>query len=283
MSNAASGAVPAAAGPTQTGRLAARLRLNRPTSTRQTMSVRDRQELHSVREFVTELEKKQPGMVHEVKLMFGRRGMSAAITLDRNRDGASGTRDAAKAGEAAHTAAKPAKPSAGKAPTKRTPQQTQPMKAPPQQRPPQQQPAGGHRPPAPSRAAPPAAAKRAYVPVSDQEAHGRLVVTTIKEVITAVVRARDGDETTGGQLLQPKRSVVFGSYQCNNLRVPTGSHAANMSAADFADEVESLLMSVNSDKEGYAFEEALFQLLTPGIDYSRPGADGASAMQEEDM
>ena len=199
MSTAASGAVPATAGPTQTGQLAARLRLNRPTSTRQTMSVRDRQELHSVREFVTELEKKQPGMVHEVKLMFGRRGMSAAITLDRNRDGASG-RDAAKAGEAAHTAAKPAKSSAGKAPTKRTPQQTQPMKAPPQQRPPQQQPAGGHRPPAPSRAAPPAAAKSAYAPVSDQETHGRLVVAMIKQVITAIVRAMDGDETTGGRL-----------------------------------------------------------------------------------
>ena len=56
-----------------------------------------------------------------------------------------------------------------------------------------------------------------------------------------------------------------------------------MSAADFADEVESLLKNVNSDEEAYTFEEALFQLLTPGFNYSRPGADGASAMQEEDM
>ena len=48
-------------------------------------------------------------------------------------------------------------------------------------------------------------------------------------------------------------------------------------------EVESLLKNVESDEEAFIFEEALSQLLTPGSNFPRPGSDGATAMQEEDM
>lgn len=266
----------ASAGPAET------LRFGCPAAARQSsaggrarqpqLSVRDRQRMHLLFQRVEQERRNGTGgAIHSVKYHFAGNNTSVEITYDdgRHGDAAGGDNHSSSANR---RATRPA-------PTQQqnSPQERQPVR----ERPLRQRAGGNGRPSnavaahkAPRQTEPDSLAEEmAFADPTDEELQQladtvnnltrvqvRAMEKQVKGVITSVVRSLGGDERTGGRYLDEPVALDIGDHRIN-LRLPTGSIAANKTAEDFA----FLIMETyfDSSRTERARGEDMRQLLLP--------------------
>ena len=224
-----------------------------------------------MQDIAREMEHSNPGIIHEVKLVFTGRRLHASIVFDRHRG--TGTCDgAAQRDSRADGAPAPqggwgrvgrgAGQSTPQLPSSRAREHKGPL------RPVQSARLGAAQPKArPDRASPPAGRDRPTSVADITKEDVIIVERTIKAAITPIVRELGGDEQNGVQYLSPPFKLALGRHKSGPIRVPLGSPAhqvaPNTCATFVADTVLSLYL--NRSKTAREIEITLKKIFTPTV------------------
>ena len=258
------------------------------------LSVRDRQFIAAIRREAAAIEKETPGAIHALHFDSGGKNVHCSVVFNRNRVEGGGAQrgrddhDSSKREGQHDQQQRATKPNAAGQASQSG------QRAPPRDQP--RQPSGDGRTkqrgkeratPSPARPAnpnpPSGGAGRGdsgTTPEDPRLSKERVaaLAKAIKGHITQVVRSMGGDETTGGDYLNPRQVIAVGAHKAT-FRLPKGSPAADIPANELGAMLET---SLYGGGDPAALEDYLTLYLNPenmSIDSSTSLADRASSRE----